>query len=111
MDKQYINGHINQPMKEILLNQTIAVFNLPVLENTGATKNCCCYVTLKILTATVKCFVIDRKSTTTVDNVVVERSKRKILDIFNNVEHLFRALTTGGHSTVEFPPGWPSEHG
>lgn len=62
---------------------------------------------LKLLT--VKCFITDRKSRTTVDNVVGERRKQEILDIFNDAEHLFRALTTGGHSTVEFPPSWPSE--
>lgn len=56
-----------------------------------------------------KCLIIDRKkSRTTVDNVVGERRKQETLDIFNDVEHLFRALTTGGYSTVEFPPGWPS---
>ncbi len=64
---------------------------------------------MKLLTGTVKCFIIDRKSRTTVDNVVGERTKQEILDIFNDVEHLLRALTTGGYSTVEFPPGWPSE--
>lgn len=64
---------------------------------------------MKLSSATVKCFIIDRKSRATVDNVVGERRKQEILDIFNDVEHLFRALTTGGHSTVEFPPGWPSE--
>ncbi len=54
-------------------------------------------------------FIIDRESRTTVDNVVGERRKRETLDIFNDAEHLFRALTTEGHSTVEFPPYWPSE--
>ena len=49
-DKQYNNGHINQPMNDyyirldsILLNQTITVFNLAVLENTGAEKDSCYY--------------------------------------------------------------------
>lgn len=56
-----------------------------------------------------RCLITDRKSRTTLDNVVGERGKQEILDIFNDVEHLFRALTTGGPSTIEFPPGWPSE--
>lgn len=34
---------------------------------------------------------------------------QKILDIFNDVQHLFRASTTGGHAAVELPLGWPSE--
>lgn len=51
----------------------------------------------------------EKKSRSSADTVVGESMKKKMLDIFNDVEHLFGALTTGGHSTVEFPPGWPSE--
>lgn len=53
--------------------------------------------------------IIGEKSRSFADTVIGESMKQKMLDIFNDVKHLFGALTTGGHSTVEFPPDWPSE--